>query len=283
MYACEKNSTSSPALVSKQDLFEKAEFLSKLLRLEFIYKPSPTINETFDNTISFMIRRFHFSCLFSFPIKKKLKHFFFLKKRNVFEQSSEDNYCVNENPPNEESGGTFVYLFLCSLFWPFIDSYWLASACLLRLLPNRMLDEKTWIRFVQEVGERLYFEGLIDLYEAISHDTLNNALVLFESWKMIQFINIEGQPSQPGKRVIQLTPEVFSFFHILFFKKKLKKKKFSFEMELKLKHSLKNWESTESMFLLIVPVVLKEGVTTMSLMQFNISKLILQQQRSKFG
>lgn len=66
MYACEKNSTSSPALVSKQDLFEKAEFLSKLLRLEFIYKPSPTINETFDNTISFMIRRFHFSFSFSF-------------------------------------------------------------------------------------------------------------------------------------------------------------------------------------------------------------------------
>lgn len=80
-----------------------------------------------------------------------------------------------------------------------------------------MLDEKTWIRFVQEVGERLYFEGLIDLYEAISHDTLNNALVLFESWKMIQFINIEGQPSQPGKRVIQLTPEVFISFSILFF------------------------------------------------------------------
>ena len=185
LYACERDSPTSPCLVSKQDLFDRAGFLSKLLRLEFIYKPSPGLAEAFDQTIAYMIRR------------------------NILDEPNDDQFCVNEKVKNEEDGGTYVYLFLCSLFWPFVESYWLTALGLLRLLPEKILDERTLIQFVQDIGERLYFEGMIDLFEAISQETIQNALTLFETWGMVQFLDIEGQTVYtPGKRVIQLTQTV---------------------------------------------------------------------------
>jgi len=194
LYACEKDATVSPALVTKAQLFEKVEFLSKLLKLEFVYKPSPAISETFDDTIALMIRR------------------------NVLDQPSEETYCVDERISTEDGCGTYMYLFLCSLMWPFIESYWLASLGFLRLVPGegsprigagRIMEERFFIMFVQDAGERLYFEGLVDLYESISQETLQNALTLYESWGIIQFLEIEGQTVYtPGKRIIQLAPNV---------------------------------------------------------------------------
>lgn len=44
------------------------------------------------------------------------------------------------------------------------------------------------------------------------------ALTLYESWKMIQFLDIEGQNvHNSGKRIIQLTPDVTLPFSFLFF------------------------------------------------------------------
>ena len=86
-----------------------------------------------------------------------------------------------------------TYLFLCGLVWlalqfsrfylmlsrPFIDSYWLASLSLLQLLPNSTATTSKLISFIQTIGESLYFEGQLDLYESISKETLRNALKYF--------------------------------------------------------------------------------------------------------
>ncbi len=40
----------------------------------------------------------------------------------------------------------------------------------------------------QSIGEALYFEGLLDLYEAVSSVTLSNALVLLENWGVLQVL-----------------------------------------------------------------------------------------------
>jgi len=98
------------------------------LKLEFVYKPSPTIHETLDQTLSMLMRKYHFSFrIVWFIIKKSINLiYFFHSSRKVFEQASDDKYSICEGKVDEDSGTT-VYLHLCSLFWSFIESYWLAG------------------------------------------------------------------------------------------------------------------------------------------------------------
>ena len=122
-----------------------------------------------------------------------------------------ERFCVNDQlGADGEYQGTYTYLFICSLFWPFIDSYLLSALACYRLLPDRMLDEDSLIRWTQTLGETLYFEGMLDLYEAISKDTLQNGLVLLENWGVIQFVSIEtdnalGTSARSNRRIVQLT------------------------------------------------------------------------------
>eukprot|EP00005_Dracoamoeba_jomungandri_P002059 CAMPEP_0174252598 /NCGR_PEP_ID=MMETSP0439-20130205/2000_1 /TAXON_ID=0 /ORGANISM="Stereomyxa ramosa, Strain Chinc5" /LENGTH=862 /DNA_ID=CAMNT_0015333157 /DNA_START=1619 /DNA_END=4204 /DNA_ORIENTATION=- len=114
---------------------------------------------------------------------------------------------VNEAPDeNGNSKGTEEYLFLCSLFWHFIDSYWLAFLGFFFLLPAKTMREHKLLKKTQRLGERLYFEGQIDLYEAIGKETLINAITLFKNWKVLEFIFIEGQTAEtrPGNRIVRL-------------------------------------------------------------------------------
>lgn len=49
------------------------------------------------------------------------------------------------------------------------------------------------IRAAQVVGERLFFESHIDLFEAISASTLQNALLLFVDWARAGAVAMGGQ------------------------------------------------------------------------------------------
>jgi len=187
-YACELESTSNPAWVDKEDLRTAVQFLSQLLKLEFIFKPSPGIDVILDQTVRSLIDQ---GILLAEEVDGR------------------ERYCVNDQlGADGEYQGTYTYLFICSLFWPFIDSYLLSALSLYRLLPDRMLDEESLIRWTQQLGETLYFEGMLDLYEAISKDTLQNGLVLLENWGVINFCSIESDGSvstgKSGRRIVQL-------------------------------------------------------------------------------
>ena len=100
-----------------------------------------------------------------------------------------------------------MYLFLCALFWHFIDSYYLGCLGLFLLLPDRVVNESILLRDVQDIGETLYFDGQLDLYEAIAKDTLLNSWTLLESWGVIEFIKISGgnSSSSPGTHTLHNT------------------------------------------------------------------------------
>jgi 1-acyl-sn-glycerol-3-phosphate acyltransferase len=99
-----------------------------------------------------------------------------------------------------------TFYFLCSLIWPFIDAYWIASLSLLRLLPARAATEKSLVAFSQKLGEVLFFEGQLDLYEAISKETITNAMTLFARWSVVESVTIEGT----AVRGLRLTPSFSS-------------------------------------------------------------------------
>jgi len=106
-----------------------------------------------------------------------------------------------------------LYLFYATLFWRFLDSYWMVCLGFFILLPNRVLCESLLINHIQSIGENLYFQGQLDLFEAIAKETLLNAVSLFINWKVIEHLNIEGSTNAsdmshvPGRRVIRLTQE----------------------------------------------------------------------------
>jgi len=215
-YACEKKKQgddSDEALVNKEELKKASLYLSSLLKLEFIFKPSPGFEVTVDEVVSFLVQH-----------GILLEH----KVENETDSAKAVQYSVNDKIGSDgEYQGTFTYLFVCSLFWPFIDSYYLVALACYRLLPDRMLEEESMIRFVQVsdcstrnesehvllqlLGESLYFEGLLDLYEAISSVTLTNALTLLENWGIVQFVYIESDSSsgqgKAGKHIVQLTTQ----------------------------------------------------------------------------
>lgn len=159
--------------VPLDELMRTSNFLSRLLRYEFIYKPNPLQSDRFSDTVTFMVRR---------GILK-------------FVDDSASALMVRDELTNDEPRGAVEYLFLCSLFWHFIDSYWLACCGLLLLLPDRVVREATLVAAWQEAGEQLYFDGYLDLYEAVAKETLSNALTLLASWRVVEFICIEDSRS----------------------------------------------------------------------------------------
>jgi len=179
IYACEINEsgwelTSAPGAIDVKSITPDVEFITRLLKFEFIYKPSPALDTSFRETVEFM------------------------KERGVLDTGEEGTVCVR-------SEGTDTYLFLCSLIWPFLDSYWIVILSFFYLLPNKLVDEAKLLAWQQAIGERLYFESQLDMYEAVSKETLQNAISLYESWNVVRFVDVEtAAPAAVGKRIVEL-------------------------------------------------------------------------------
>ncbi len=138
--------------VEKSKLLESVKFLSWLLKKEFIYKPSPDIQDNFEETLEGLRRK---GVLDISPDGK-------IKERGYID-------------------GNFNYMeFLRRLFWPFIDSYWAAALGHFFLLEEeRPLDERKFIKKLQTTAEYLYQRGIIIYSDSVSKENFQNALSLF--------------------------------------------------------------------------------------------------------
>ncbi|KNC80386.1 hypothetical protein SARC_07253 [Sphaeroforma arctica JP610] len=192
IYALEKQAPTDteggPSFVDYMDLYALNRYLTQLLKMEFVFRPSMGvgINEHFDLTLTEMVDRGIIA----------------------YHPEDQNKICVSEAVEDGEMKGTLTYLFLCSIAWPFIDTYWLCTLGLFALLPNKAIQEDVLIRKMQDFGETLYFSGAMDLYESISKVTLENALQLLNKWRVISILRVEGSSSK--KRAVQLRPEYCS-------------------------------------------------------------------------
>lgn len=91
-----------------------------------------------------------------------------------------------------KSGGVEVattgekhFSFLCALFWPFIDSYFVAVMILFSLQPDRSMEEKMLLQRTQWLATTLYHESMLCFYESCSTETLSNAFDLLAQWGII--------------------------------------------------------------------------------------------------
>lgn len=167
--------------VSLVDVSQSAKFLSVLLKHEFIYKP---INNGPSNTP--LTRRADDASSTSSAFSDNFRSITtYMKERNVISQSdSEENVQVGET-------GRELFEFLCGLLFPFIDAYYLTLLGAYVFIADQM-EMNALISKIQELGENMYMDNLMDHYDAIAKDTVNNALSAFTDVGLIAVESPEG-------------------------------------------------------------------------------------------
>eukprot|EP01120_Amphizonella_sp_Union-15-10_P010869 TRINITY_DN4505_c0_g1_i6.p1 TRINITY_DN4505_c0_g1~~TRINITY_DN4505_c0_g1_i6.p1 ORF type:complete len:1140 (-),score=214.44 TRINITY_DN4505_c0_g1_i6:109-3528(-) len=144
--------------VELESLLLGARFISDLLNIEFVYKPDKEHEDKFDNAIESLI------------------------SRNIFTESS-STIKISSSP---HAHNTFH--FLCNLFWPFIESYWICFLVIYSLKPDGISIQHL-IQRMQWLAETLYAQNKMSFQESCSLDTLSNAIRLFGRWGVISVNN----------------------------------------------------------------------------------------------
>ena len=109
----------------------------------------------------------------------------------------------------------------CSLLWSFIDTYFIAALAVLTLLPPPGVDDDSaprqemltlgqLVSRAQKIGEQLFFQCCLDLFEAISKEQLQNAFKLYRHWSIFSI-----ETSGAVKEIVKLTPEFATREHLL--------------------------------------------------------------------
>lgn len=186
--------------IAKSELMHAAQYLSRLLKHEFIYKPLPEFADTFEECLSWMISEGIVHSTTTAPpptaasssesstlaLHTQLGPSFTASKTQTSPTEGELYISLNEE--------NYMFKFLCFLLWPFVECYWMVGAALQGLYPSHIVEEAELIKSIQKFGETLYYEGELNFYESISKETTKLALTRFYERKVIvrRVINDKG-------------------------------------------------------------------------------------------
>ena len=204
----------SIALLSKtarlMDVQHGAQFLSVLLKHEFIYKPVvPGTTGISSSTSSAFTDNF-------LSITK------YMQERNIIKVDGQTEEDEKSSSPLVQVGsakGFYLWEFLCGLLFPFIDSYFLTLlGCYIKLSESVEVELAHLVSQIQDLGENLFMSNLLDHYDAIAKDTVNNALAAFADIGILLIESKEGSKSVkivkfkiPKKNVLETIELLHSF------------------------------------------------------------------------
>ena len=163
------------------DVSQSAQFLSVLLKHEFIYKP---INNGPSNTpLTTAARKDDPSATTAVFSDNFRSITAYMKDRHVLES--------DDTPDRVKIGvkGRPLFEFLCGLMFPFIDAYYLTLLGAYVYIAAEDMEMNALITKIQELGENMYMNNLMDHYDAIAKDTVNNSLSAFAD---IGIISVES-------------------------------------------------------------------------------------------
>lgn len=119
-----------------------------------------------------------------------------MHRRNII--IIENDLLKYETPTNQTNG----LVFLCSLIWPFIDTFWLTLVYIYTLFPDKSIGETKINTKIQWFAESLYEDNIVLHYESCSIDFISRAVEYFISEGFIMKNN-----SSPEEIVICLCPK----------------------------------------------------------------------------
>ena len=189
------------------DVANSAQFLSVLLKHEFIYKPiapSATASPYRRGDSSVLATP---SSAFSDNFRSVVTY---MRQRGVLETRADPETVELAKIGHK---GKALWEFLCGLLFPFIDSYYLTLlGCYVNV--GEGMQMSTLVPKIQELGENLYMNNLMDHYDAIAKDTVNNALTAFADIGLLAVESVEGT----REKMIKLKapkPEVLQTIELL--------------------------------------------------------------------
>jgi len=149
-----------PRLTAYNDVL----YLSRMLKWEFIYKPTHDFTDNFESTFTQM------------------------REAGVLYWDKE-----NDLIGVTDAGKSFIS-FLCFLLWPFIEAYWMCAASLWCLFPNHVTEERNYLINVRQFAMTLYYQGELSFFESISTDMTRMAMTRFRERQVIErkFVNDRG-------------------------------------------------------------------------------------------
>mmetsp|Transcript_15877 Transcript_15877/g.31108 ORF Transcript_15877/g.31108 Transcript_15877/m.31108 type:complete len:1225 (+) Transcript_15877:37-3711(+) len=141
--------------VGQAALIKEVRFLHSLLSREFTWKENPDQAEDFEVMLQGMLAKGLFRL-------------------------------TNGQKVEVASSGETHFSFLCALYWPFVDSYYVAVMILFSLQPDREMEEKLLLQRTQWLATTLYHESMLCFYESCSTETLSNAFDVLSKWGVIE-------------------------------------------------------------------------------------------------
>jgi len=153
--------------VDRQLLQKEVAFLHEMLQLEFIWKEHPDEPEDFDLSLIQLVQH------------------------GILKITSDN---LVEVAPTGEG----MFSFLCALFWPFIDSYFVAAMTLASLQPALEMEQSILLQRTQWLATTLYHESMLCFYESCSLETLSNALQPSHAGRLWQLPKRPQRPRPPS-------------------------------------------------------------------------------------
>jgi len=189
--------SSTTVMVDKFKLLESVRFVSKLLKAEFIFKPTPDLQENVEEALEALCTRGVLRVV----------------DEHVDGEAGKKDGQASAQPAAAGSlasrtryvclhpSGVDTFLFLCMLIWPFVEVYFVSIASLFVLLPDQVMEQTRLADIASRRAEALFYSGGIDFYESMNKDSIINA---FE-WCVKQGVLRAHQVG--GIKMLQLTPE----------------------------------------------------------------------------
>jgi glycerol-3-phosphate O-acyltransferase len=164
----------------KKKLLKDCEFLSRLMKFEFVYGPGGLVNNM-ERSIQEMIK----------------------SNVVVVERDEETDDEMITLSPEERRTGREKFDFYCFLIWPFVETYWLTAVSLYTILPKledsrkgflHWFDLKVFINRAQVFGKTLYYEGDVSYYESVSKETIANAAFRLKEMGLVKIHKGQSPP-----------------------------------------------------------------------------------------
>jgi len=161
-----------PNGMKREDLIQEATFLRQLLWMEFVNKATPQQEVDMGVVIDSMIER----------------------GLLTYSGKGGDQLVVICEP----SAGQLA--FLCHLFWPLIDAYWVTLVSFFTIQPSVVLKKRLQLQRIQWIAEKMHAESHLQFYESCSMETILNAFDLFHSWKVVEYLHEGANNPLPGSK-----------------------------------------------------------------------------------
>ena len=175
-----------------QDVLDRAVFLRRMLQREFVLPPAPA-PATKDVQEQDMQNE-HVVKAMRDTLAQMIDRGVLLTSSSGFLEVSPDTQ------------GELTHSLLCTLLWPFVDSYWVAAIALFALTSNTEVEEATLLERMQWLAETMYHERMICFYESCSRETLRHALDVFYDWGVVCAARSSKMQETSKRTVIRLQP-----------------------------------------------------------------------------